>query len=233
MCSRGRLFLSLLLPLGLTHCRELIVYYGLVLCLFVIVYCFVVGLCCCMFGCFFVFFVFPIVLMAFRICKLWRSDLLFFTDVVFFAGQLLRCPLMNLYPHFQQSGILLLFDGVGSMHLLCVCCLCICIRLIPDPLGLCAWVLLIRCWFFCPLFLVIALCKVSRGLNLLRADPFGFAGSAFPVWKYFLPSCLLDLPSCMVLLFALSLNGFVLMIRLGSVSIWQIGSCRMFCFWFL
>ena len=37
-----------------------------------------VGFCCCMFGCSFVYFVFPIFLVAFRICKLWRSVLLFY-----------------------------------------------------------------------------------------------------------------------------------------------------------
>ena len=139
MCSRGRLFLSLLLPpLGLTHYQELIVSWGLVLCLFVVVYCFVVGFFCCMFVCSFEYFVFPIFLVAFRICKLWRSVLLFLQMLrfEFFDWQLSRCPLMNLYPHFQQSGILFLFGEVGSMLLLCVCCLCLCIRLIPDPIGL-------------------------------------------------------------------------------------------------
>ena len=48
------------------------------LCLFVVVYCFVAGFCCCMFGCFFVYFVFPIFLVAFQICRLWRSVLLFY-----------------------------------------------------------------------------------------------------------------------------------------------------------
>ena len=131
MCSRDLLFLYLLLlSLGLAHYWELIVCCGLVLCLFVIVYYSVVDLCFCTFGCSFGYSVFLIFLGHFGSTHFAVvSD--FFTDVEFFAGQLSRCPFMNLYPLFQQSGILLLFGGVGSMVLLCVCFPCFCMRFIP------------------------------------------------------------------------------------------------------
>ena len=133
------------LPLGLVHFLELIVGCCVLFqCLLVVASCSVVGFYCrCSFGCFFVYFVFPIFLVVCQICRLLHSALFSCKCYILCFSQG-SCPLMKLYLHFQQSGILLLFGGVGSMLLLAVCCVR-CIRLIPDPFGFCACVLLMRC----------------------------------------------------------------------------------------
>ena len=80
MCFPGQLFLFLFpLLLGLGCRQGLLVCCERVLCLFVVVCCFVVGFCCYMvLGCFFVCFVFLLFLVEYRICTLWRSVLLFY-----------------------------------------------------------------------------------------------------------------------------------------------------------